>query len=349
MATDDVSKLLAAIDGLEVDEEQKDEIKEWVRKSNTKGRIEILVTGRTGTGKSTLVNALVGKRVADVGSKLSVVTKNVEGYEVKARDGVEIVVWDSPGLQDGSGREAEYLAELKEKCSNVDVIIYCIDVSAARSQFAGEDEKQMSDLRAIQKLTATFGHNWWENSIFVLTRANALESALKVKPNLEKRFNERIRDWRERIHATLLKEGVRKDIVDEIPVEPAGHIKKPHLPGRMYWLSGLWIIFLNSAKERSQPLITKVNLHRFKKESEVKDDDFQKEGHEQPIVVDHTAWVCDVLKGGAVGAQAGAAVGALGGIIGSVVGGVVGGAVGAGAVLLTKLWLYKKGKKQGKK
>ena len=106
---------------------------------------------------------------------------------------------------------------------------------------------------------------------------------------------------------------------------------------------------MNRAKERSQPLITKANLHRLKKESEVKEEDFQKEGHEQPLVIDHTTWVCDVLKGGAVGAQAGVAVGALGGIIRSVVGGVVGGAVGAGAVLLTKLWLYKKSKKQEKK
>ena len=73
MATD-VSKLLAAIDGLEIEAEDKDEIKEWVRKSSSK---EILVTGRTGTGKSTLVNALVGKRVADVGNKLCTETKNV--------------------------------------------------------------------------------------------------------------------------------------------------------------------------------------------------------------------------------------------------------------------------------
>ena len=338
----DISKLLAAIDGLDIEVEQKDEIKEWVQKSSSKRRIEILVTGRTGTGKSTLVNALVGKDVAKVGSKLKVQTAEVKAYVAKAEDGVEVVVWDSPGLQDGSGKETEYLSMLKEKCSNVDVIIYCIDVAETRAKLKGEDE----DLRAIQQLTATFGLDWWEHSIFVLTRANLLEAMLSVKPDLEERFNERLQDWKQRIHETLLREGVSKEVVDEIPVEPAGHIKKPHLPGRKYWLSALWIIFLDRAKERSQPLITKLNLHRLKKESEVKEGDFEKEGYEQPIVIDHMEWISHILKGGSVGAQTGAAVGALGGIIGSVVGGVVGGAVGAGAVILTKIWKYRKSKKR---
>ena len=40
--------------------------------------------------------------------------RNEKRYEVKVGGDVNIVVWDSPGLQDGSGKEEEYLAELKK-------------------------------------------------------------------------------------------------------------------------------------------------------------------------------------------------------------------------------------------
>ena len=156
--TDEVTdQLLAAIDSQpDLSNDKKKEIKDWIR--NSKKRLEILITGRTGVGKSKLVNSLIGKEVAKVGNKLDIQTKNVEAHEVKTKEGVEVVVWDSPGLQDGSGNEEEYLAELKEKCSNVDIV--SIDIAATRSELAGEEEEVQNDLSAIQKLTTKFGTDW---------------------------------------------------------------------------------------------------------------------------------------------------------------------------------------------
>ena len=349
--TDEVTdQLLAAIDSQpDLSNDKKKEIKDWIR--NSKKRLEILITGRTGVGKSKLVNSLIGKEVAKVGNKLDIQTKNVEAHEVKTKEGVEVVVWDSPGLQDGSGNEEEYLAELKEKCSNVDIVIYCIDIAATRSELACEEEEVQNDLSAIQKLTTKFGTDWWKHSFFVLTRANALVATLSVEGDLEKRFNERLQDWKERIHGALIAAGVSKEITDKVPVEPAGYPSKPHLPGRKYWLSALWFTFIRYAKEESQLAITKVNLDRLAKESDVKQEDFKKPGHEQPIVTDHN-WVVPtaigvggvvggVAGGLAVGSKLGATLGLAAGPVGAVAGAVLGGVIGLGAGLLTKLFFRK--------
>ena len=333
--------LSTAIDRLPVTKQEKSEIKKWIRDGSAR-RIEILITGRTGVGKSTLVNSLVGRPVAKAGN-MRAVTKHVTSYEVTTEEGVEVVVWDSPGLQDSSGREEEYLAELKEKCSDVDVVIFCIKLAATRSEL----KEGQKELCAINKLTATFGPDMWKHAIFVMTFANTLEAMLKVKPDCEKKFNDKLHEWEGRIRGALLAADVPKKIAEKVPVQPAGHPRKPHLPGREYWLSKLWFVFLKSAKLQSKPSITKLNIHRLKRARDVDEKDFsKKEGYEQPIVVDRGGMVLTglvsgigvALNGVAIGAGIGATVGAAGAGVGAAVGLVVGGGVGLAAGLLLHFW-----------
>ena len=332
--------LSTAIDRLPVTKREKGEIKKWITDSRRK-RIEILITGRTGVGKSTLVNSLVGRPVAEAGN-MRAVTKVVTDYQVTTEEGVEVVVWDSPGLQDSSGNEEEYLAELKAKCSDVDVVIFCIKLATTRSEL----KVAQKELRAINKLTTTFGPKLWKHAIFVLTFANTLEAMLKVKPDCERLFNDKLQEWEGRIQGALIEAGVPKKIAEKVPVQPAGHPRKPHLPGREYWLSKLWLVFLKCAKQHSKPGITLLNLHRLKRASDVNEKDFSKKGYEQPIVVDKNdmalaglvSGIGVALNGVAIGAGIGATVGAAGAGVGAVVGLVVGGGVGLAAGLLLHHW-----------
>ena len=365
----EAKKLSTIIDRLPISEEEKKTAKKWT-KSNSKGLIKILLTGRTGAGKSTLVNAIVGKEVAKRGNELRAEMMNVTCYKMATEEGMDVEVWDSPGLQDGSGNEEEYLTQLKEKCSNVDIIIYCINISATRSEF----KEGQNDISAIKKLTATFGPQWWKHSIFAMTFANLLETMLKTEldvrqgvvlvleleqqSQLEEMFNDRILEWKVAIHGALLATGVPNKIVKNLRVLPAGAIIEPHLPGRQYWLSQLWFVLLFSAKQDCQLKLLTLNKDRIEQEGDTNPEDFRKKGHQQPIVYKKEWWhslVPAFVYGGTAGGLFGAAAltmaaeGAVGAAVGSSAGAAAGSTVGtiagpvgmiAGAIFGTFLYGY---------
>ena len=64
-------------------------------------KINILVTGATGCGKSSTINALFNGNVAQVGQGVDPETMDIAKYE---SDG--LIIWDSPGLGDEGSRRA---------------------------------------------------------------------------------------------------------------------------------------------------------------------------------------------------------------------------------------------------
>lgn len=63
-------------------------------------KINILVTGATGCGKSSTINALFNGDIAKVGQGVDPETMDIQKY-----DWENLVIWDSPGL--GDGKEAD--------------------------------------------------------------------------------------------------------------------------------------------------------------------------------------------------------------------------------------------------
>ena len=126
----------------------KEKFEKWIE--SQKKQLNIFVTGKTGVGKSCLVNALVGRPVAAEGRPKDPCTGGVNRYSVVI-EGIEVFVWDSRGLQDDKYNEELYLQDLQRKNDEhgFDVFIYCLKMDDSR--FYSEDKN------AIRKLTDRFG------------------------------------------------------------------------------------------------------------------------------------------------------------------------------------------------
>ena len=79
------------------------------------GPINILLTGKTGVGKSPLINAIIGKDIAKEGKDLQGVTRDVNGFNTE-RNGVKFNIWDSSGLQDITEDECCNYRSNKMRC-----------------------------------------------------------------------------------------------------------------------------------------------------------------------------------------------------------------------------------------
>ena len=300
------------------------DLKGWISGSNS---VNMLITGKTGVGKSSLINGVVGEVVAKEGHNLDRGTVEVQGFSFKYND-VDITIWDSPGLQDGLELEEEYIRDMQRQgCANCDLMLYCAKMNDNR--FRKEDKD------AIRKLTKGLGKDIWKHAIFVLTFANEIrakpERGHKFTPEevVQRNrdfFKDRMKEWKDKLSAALAEADVDGKLAASIPVVPAGYEEEQALPDRDNWLSPLWYASILRMKERSQPALLKANLHRIKLPEQITPEDFEKPLHEQPII-----YIPAPVKYGAaptIFTVLGAVIGSVAGPAGAFCGGLAGAAAG---------------------
>ena len=340
----------------ELQPEEKEDIKKWVKDGKS---IDVLVTGKTGVGKSSLLNYLLGKTIFEVGKRKESHCTSKVTCEESERNGIKIRAWDSPGLQDGTG-DAKYLKGMQDNCSQVDLMLYCISMEEVRSDLHIHTS-------AIRKINDLFTKHHWSNTVFVLTFANAKVAILKAQElsghALEREFKKSIAEWRDAIRTVLIELKVDRKIVDNISVVPAGRPRQKDLPGYKFWLSYLWSQCLCTMKKSAQAALVKMEKNRgFIAEDEASEEIARVSPDERKIVYTRGVKVAlGVAAGGGTvgGAAAGATIGALIGALaigipsfgvaagaGLGIGAAVGGFVGAGtaAAVGTLIALYRKNK-----
>jgi predicted GTPase len=78
-------------------------------------RINLMIVGATGVGKSSTVNSMFNTKIATVGVGVNAETADMEKYELD-----KLTIWDTPGLGNGADRDRASVRMIVEKLSEAD-------------------------------------------------------------------------------------------------------------------------------------------------------------------------------------------------------------------------------------
>ena len=164
------------IDSKDISEEEK---RKFLKKlfSLKDRKTNIMITGATGCGKSSTINALFKIEKAKVGVGVDPETMDITKYELD-----NLILWDSPGLGDGEKEDKEHYKKIikklneldKDKRPLIDLVLVILDGSSKDlgtsyelikviEPTLGNDEKEKRILIAINQADMAMKGRYWNN------------------------------------------------------------------------------------------------------------------------------------------------------------------------------------------
>lgn len=232
---------------------------------DNKKSITLLLAGRTGVGKSSTINSLLGAEIAPVG-RFRATTMHVTHY-AHLHGGLQYHIVDTPGLCDDLpevGNDQRYLADIGT--TQADCVLFVTELDAVR---VSSDER-----RGIKLLTVSLGASVWENALIVFTRADKVDAV-----DFERDFKER---------TSLLREAIAAYAPLHAAYIPALAVSNtsPQLPNGKPWLSELFTqVLLRLRDDATVPF-----LHSMRQDVGIEP--------ERAAKADHTASAGSVPKSG---------------------------------------------------
>ena len=283
-------------------------------------KINLMITGATGCGKSSTINALFNTEVAKVGVGVDPETMDITRYDLD-----NLVLWDSPGL--GDGKEADnrhaknIIKKLNERDENgnllIDLALVILDGSTRDLGTSYElinnviipnlgQDKENRILVAINQADMAMKGRYWdyENN--------------RPEPPLQKFLEEKAESVRRRI-----REGTSVDVT---PIYYSAGFKEEGMPqGRPYNLSKLlYYIIKFTPKEKRLSFVENINRN----DEMWKDNDDLKD-YCKGILEEFGETVSDcAMEGADIGGDIGSIFGSAGEAAGRAIGGVIGTGVG---------------------
>lgn len=212
----------------------------------------VAIVGRPNVGKSSLLNALIGEKVAIVSNKPQTTRTRITG--VLTRENTQFVFIDTPGLHKPRTKLSEYMVkQVNESVADVDVAVLVVEPAgeiqkAEQELIASFQAQRIPAILAINKIDTLDLREKLMSRILAFSQAHPFEavvpiSALKgdgvdaVLDELEKFaapspffFDEdTLTDQPERvIVAEIVREKLLKNMYDEIPHGVAVTVERMH-------------------------------------------------------------------------------------------------------------------------
>ena len=187
--------------------------------------MNVVLTGESGIGKSSLVNLITGQQLAKTSNDSSACTLSIKGYDASI-DGRSFVLWDTPGFNEGLGATSmgsysdrfRMLIDDLESNGGVDLVLFCMLASRAKvalmnNYFAVRAliPKSTPVVAIVTSLERHPGRmeDWWLNSGPELTRlgmtfvGHACVTALSDNIALPRAIRERIADSQKTLRSVI--------------------------------------------------------------------------------------------------------------------------------------------------
>ena len=102
----------------------------------------ITIAGRTNSGKSSLLNALIGEKIASVSSKSQTTRTKITG--IVNIDQTQLVFIDTPGLHKAKNKLSEYMLKaVRESATDIDAVFFMMDCTR---QIGNQEKEMLSSL-----------------------------------------------------------------------------------------------------------------------------------------------------------------------------------------------------------
>ena len=293
-----------------------------------KENAKILIIGHTQIGKSSFINKIVGKKVAEVGTGLKPCT---QGFTVPIDctiKGVSVKIYDSRGLSDPTMKDRAIIDKMISDIRTVDIVLICHKLY---------DSFDASAKNMLNESARVLGNDLMEHAIFVFTYGDGytMQDDCENKDKAKEHMIQREEDIKQLLKDELKSHSnIEKEIVDGIPsIITCG--KCDSLPTSDNWVEEFWSLCEERCSPEALPFVSWIRRNMKETVAASTGVGIAVAGGLIAGAVGGALVGTGTIPIPGVGTVAGAVVGAVGGaIVGGAIAGGGGAAVAKGSVQL---------------